>query len=270
MPDSLDDAFLTRCKAYSTIQRPGQFFSHVTAARLWGIPLPEWTPDEPLHVTTRAPLRAPRVSGVVGHQVEDGSVGAVMRHGLTVADAASTWLRISTHLTEYQLVAAGDYLVRTPRYAATDDGRPFTSIEMLSRRLSGFRGRGRRNALLALPRVRTGVDSPQETRLRLLLVDSGLPEPVTDYELRDPAGGFVAWLDMFYPGIGLAVEYDGQQHRTNDRQYSRDVARIDAIRTLELDIARADKFDLAGTGSNVIAVVTAKTRARGWPGISAT
>jgi hypothetical protein len=269
VPDALDDSFLRRCRAYLAIPRAGHFFTHITAARLWGMPLPEWEPDEPLHVSTRAPMRSPRVQGVVGHQVEDSRVRVEMRHGLPVTDAESTWLRLSTRLSHYALVAAGDYLVRTPRFA-DDDARPYTTIEQLAARSVTFRGRGRRDACRAVERIRIGVDSPRETRLRLLLVDNGLPEPLTEVEILDGDGESVAWVDMFYPGLGLAVEYDGQQHRTSDKQYSRDIVRVDAIRSLGLDIARVDKFGLEGEGENAITLVTAKMRARGWPNRSAT
>jgi hypothetical protein len=270
VPGHLDDTFLRRCGAYATIMRPDQFFSHITAARLWEIPVAEWTPEEPLHVTTRAPRRAPRVAGVVGHQAEDPAILIAHAHDLPVSDPVSTWLRLSAQLSHYSLVAAADYLVRTPHFSKPGDVRPYTSIEEVARRLTSFRGRGRREASVALPRVRIGVDSPRESRLRLLLVDAGLPEPVTDYELRDGAGERVAWLDMYYPGLELAVEYDGQQHRTNDRQYSHDVDRIDAIRALGQDIVRVDKFALEGSGADAVSRVTAHMRAQGWPDRAAT
>ena len=36
---------------------------------------------------------------------------------------------------------------------------------------------------------------PREARLRLLLVDAGLPEPVRGYELRGPRG-WIGWFDL--------------------------------------------------------------------------
>jgi hypothetical protein len=60
-----------------------------------------------------------------------------------------------------------------------------------------------------LPRLRrvlllcdAGAESPQESRLRLILVAGGLPRPVTQYEVRDAADVFVARLDMAYPVCG--------------------------------------------------------------------
>jgi hypothetical protein len=55
------------------------------------------------------------------------------------------------------------------------------------------------------------AESPQETRLRLLLVRAGLPDPVAQYRVFD-GGGFVARVDFAYPALKLAIEYDGLWH----------------------------------------------------------
>lgn len=54
-------------------------------------------------------------------------------------------------------------------------------------------------------------DSPMETRIRLVIVFADLPVPV----LQHPVGPY--FLDMAYPVIKLAVEYDGRAHRTQER-----------------------------------------------------
>ncbi len=268
MEASCEDSFEARCRAYRSIDRPGQFFSHVTAARLWGIPLARWHADESLHVATLAPARAPRVSGVQGHQFQDERVRVLERDRLPVTDPASTWIHLASSLRHVDLVAAADYLVATPHFHADRDGRPFTTIEHLAARVSQYHGRGRGHALRALDRVRTGVASPQETRLRLALVDHGLPEPVTDVEIRE--GPFLAWLDLYYPALRLVVEYDGEQHRTDDEQYEKDVHRLDTLRAMGLEIVRVGKVALAGSGTVAVRRVESRMRARGWvPGSEA-
>ncbi len=260
----------SRCRAYAVLQRPGHFFSHTTAARIWGVPLPPWHPAETLHVATHAPSRAPRVQGVVGHQFEDHRVGIRSRHGLAVADPVSTWLHLATGLNHYDLVAAGDYLVRTPHYPVPGDARPFATIEELARRTARYGGRGRRNAALALDRIRTGVDSPQETRLRLLMVDDGLPEPLTDVPIHDQAGERIAWVDLYYPGLRLVIEYDGEQHRTNDKQYARDVIRLDALRDEGEHVLRVGKLSLSGSGLPALTRIRDRMHTLGWPERAAT
>lgn len=52
-----------------------------------------------------------------------------------------------------------------------------------------------------------------ETRLRLLLVLAGLPHPKVQVSVRDDAGLIIARPDLYYPGVRLAIEYDGATHR---------------------------------------------------------
>ncbi|WP_243062356.1 endonuclease domain-containing protein [Humibacter sp. RRB41] len=81
----------------------------------------------------------------------------------------------------------------------------------------------------ALARVRTGSASRTETWTRLTLVDAGLPEPVLDYDVYDEHGMFLGCVDMAYPELRIAIEYDGQQHRTDSRQWMKDIDRIDRL-----------------------------------------
>jgi very-short-patch-repair endonuclease len=51
-----------------------------------------------------------------------------------------------------------------------------------------------------------------ETRLRWLLIQSGLPRPVVQADLRDEAR-FIGRADLYYPRSRLVLEYDGINHR---------------------------------------------------------
>lgn len=55
------------------------------------------------------------------------------------------------------------------------------------------------------------AESPQETRLRVVLRRGGLPPPVAQHRVFD-ADGFVARVDFAYPDLKLAIEYDGLWH----------------------------------------------------------
>ncbi len=48
-----------------------------------------------------------------------------------------------------------------------------------------------------------------ETRLRLLLVLAGLPEPTVNVIVRGPDGEWLRRFDLCYPIFRLVVEYDG-------------------------------------------------------------
>ncbi len=63
--------------------------------------------------------------------------------------------------------------------------------------------------------VEPEVESPMESRLRMILVLGGFPRPQVQIELRDAHGNFLGRPDLFYPGARLAIEYDGTTHRAN-------------------------------------------------------
>jgi hypothetical protein len=72
-------------------------------------------------------------------------------------------------------------------------------------------------------------ESPMESRLRWLLVRSGLPRPISQYVVRGSDDRFVARLDLAYPDRFVAVEYDGALHWKQRREDDR---RRDALRVL--------------------------------------
>lgn len=228
---AVDGALLQQCRAFALRMRPGQFFSHITAARLLGAPLPTpFAAGEGLHVSSRTPQRPPRTRGVIGHELKSDGNSSQTRFGLRVADAAEVWLQLAASLPEAEHVALGDYFVLDPFVLDPANPRPCCTLPELTDRLENFRGPGKRAALRALARVRAGAESRPESLLRLLLIDAGLPEPFLNREVRDASGRFLGRVDMIYPEWRVIVEYDGDQHRTSTRQYERDQTRLDALR----------------------------------------
>lgn len=57
------------------------------------------------------------------------------------------------------------------------------------------------------------AESPMETRLRWLLIQSGLPKPQVQPNLHDANGRFVGRADLYYPQARVVIEYDGANHR---------------------------------------------------------
>jgi hypothetical protein len=108
-------------------------------------------------------------------------------------------------------------------------------VQALADRHRGARGLVQLRRVLTL--VDAGAESPQETRLRLVLVDAGLPRPVTQFEVWD-GRYFIARLDMAWPQWRIGVEYDGAQHWTDPRQRARDIDRIAELEALGWRIVR--------------------------------
>jgi len=127
-------------------------------------------------------------------------------------------------LTERDVVAAGDALLCPPWLPGGGRGAPAYTPEELVRSLAErgrFQGRGLARAALA--RMRVGADSPRETRLRLALGDAGLPEPEVQCRL-DPSDRRAPTVDLGYRPWRLALQYEGEHHRTAEQQ-ARDVRR---------------------------------------------
>lgn len=61
--------------------------------------------------------------------------------------------------------------------------------------------------------VEPAAESPMESRLRMLLVLSGLPRPEAQVEIRDRFRRFLGRPDLYYRKQRLALEYDGGVHR---------------------------------------------------------
>ena len=104
--------------------------------------------------------------------------------------------------------------------------------------------RGVRAARRAVELSADGVQSPQETRLRLLWVATGLPVPRCNAVLREPDGRFVARVDLLDPVSGLVGEYDGSTHASAARR-SADARRQERLEALGLVVVRASAADLA-------------------------
>lgn len=88
-----------------------------------------------------------------------------------------------------------------------------------------------------------GAESPRETALRLLLVLAGLPRPVTQHVVRDASGRFVARVDLAWPLLKVAVEYDGAHHDSPER-IRRDRARLNALRRCGWTVLVVDRAQL--------------------------
>jgi hypothetical protein len=93
-----------------------------------------------------------------------------------------------------------------------------------------FRHRGARG-LRQIPRALDlhdpGAQSPKETWLRMLVIDAGFPRPCTQIAVR--CGSRLYYLDMGWEDLMIALEYDGDHHRTERAQFARDIVRLEAL-----------------------------------------
>lgn len=212
---SVPDSPLVRAEAaVLRVGRNRAVASHATAARVHGVPLPA-LPGE--HVTVLHAGHRRQHEGISVHVAN--RIETVVRSGVRVSSYAQMFVELASLLTLVDLVVVGDNLVRSGRLTAADlvafcEEAPHPSARA-ARRAAAF--------------VRAGVDSPMETRLRMLLVLAGLPEPEVNLTLRAENGDPVRKYDLSYPGARVIVEYDGRHHVERVEQWESDLARREAI-----------------------------------------
>jgi very-short-patch-repair endonuclease len=120
-------------------------------------------------------------------------------------------------------VAGIDALARATEIKAAD-------VELLARRYAGRRGIAR--ARQAVDLFDPGAQSPKESWLRLVLIRAGLPRPQTQIPVLNEFDDAIGYLDMGWEDVKVAVEYDGEQHRRDRRQYTWDVRRLEMLERL--------------------------------------
>lgn len=148
--------------------------------------------------------------------------------GLPVTSPARTAFDLGRHMKRSASIGRLDALSRVSRFA-------ISNVEMLIQRYGPVRG-GRQLRDL-LPLIDPGAESPKESWLRLLLIDNGLPPPETQIPVLDGQDP-MAFIDMGWRDLKLGVEYDGDQHRTDRRQYVRDLRRHPMLERLGWEVIR--------------------------------
>ena len=221
----------TLVEAVATVLRDDQWFSHSTAARMWGAPLPRDLAQDVVHVST-ASDRAMRRPQVIGHRCARPSVGE--HGGARVSAPARTWFECAELLQERDLVALGDYFVGLAALATIDD------LEAEIRPGA----RGARRARAALGRIRVGAESAMETTVRLAVVDAGFPEPELNIDVHDESGVFLGRVDMAWTDRRIALEYDGDHHRDRE-QFRRDQRRGNGFAANDWLVIHATSADAA-------------------------
>ncbi len=165
----------------------------------------------------------------------DDEIQAV--EGIPVTTPARTAFDIACRYPTVKAVAAIDALARATRFNAAQ-------AELIADRYKGHRNI--RRARKALELVDAGAESPRETWLRLLLIEAGYPRPRTQIPVYGEYGELVGVLDMGWEDVKIALEYEGDHHRTDRRQFNRDIARFDALPDLGWIAVRVTAEDTRG------------------------
>jgi len=209
-------------RAYLERMSATNVFSHVTAAQLYRLPVPQYLADARIiHVSRSAGGTAPSGRGVMGHELsgelwqtrdvvhreqERGELFA-----FPVVAPGVLWAQLAEVLDGDDLVALGDAIVTGPS--------PLAGIQDLRAVVELCAGRrGARSMRDALPSIRSGPLSRPESLVRLQMVRGGLPEPVLNSTVHDQHGERIGEPDFCWPEFRVLAEYDSEQFHGERRR----------------------------------------------------
>ncbi|WP_235434708.1 DUF559 domain-containing protein [Mycobacterium heckeshornense] len=193
--------------------------------------------------------------GVVVHSYTLDAREVCLVNGIRITTPERTAFDIGRTMPRDRAIPVLDALANATNFTVSDvvalaDGKP------------GIRGVRRLRTALRL--VDGGAESPQESRLRLLLVDAGLPAPETQIPFVDEFGVTRIRVDMGWRAWKVAVEYDGVQHWSDRYQRSWDIDRVAMLEALGWVVVRVSA-EMMTRPRVIIERVTAKLRVAGCP-----
>jgi hypothetical protein len=196
--------------------------SHRSAARLWRL---EGVPTEKLEITV-PPGKSARLAGVIVHHEALLPSDLTHRFRIPVASAVMTIIQLAAVVGADILEVAFDDALRQ---------RHLTVIQV-DRRLRLLAGRGRRQVVVLrrlIDERGNGYlpgDSDWEDRIYVWIVAAGFPLPVRQYAVT--LNGQRRRIDLAYPDLKIAIEFDGWDRHQMRRRFDDDRAR-----TIDLQLA---------------------------------
>ena len=225
----------------------GSVFSGLTAARLHGM---DTDGSAPVEVTVAPGVSLRARPGITVHAVALDPSAMTTCGALAVTTPVRTCFDLARTLPLVEAVAAVDRALYR-RLVTPHELREYVG------RTSGVRGLPQARRFIEL--VEPDVESPMESRLRMILVLGGLPRPEVQVELRDGRGSFLARPDLLYSAARLAIEYDGTTHRDNlvadDRRQNR-------LQRAGYQLLRYTSPDVFNRSREILEEVRAQLRAR--------
>jgi very-short-patch-repair endonuclease len=214
-------SILELCRAYQQRIPEHAFFCGPTAAAVMRVPLPvHYEQTALLHVAVPVPHRAPSGRGIVGHTVTVTGDAVRRWNGIQLSSPERVWCELGAILNLPDLVAAGDFLIHWRL--------PLTTRLQLQDAVVAYRGRrGKPRLTQALGLLDDRAESPQESRLRVIVVQGGIPGLSVNLPVTT-SGGFSYRGDLAIPSRKMIIEYQGDYHR-DPVQYRRDMTRVSRL-----------------------------------------
>jgi hypothetical protein len=248
------DSHRIRCLAADAFLTPsGAAIAGRSAATIYGAGLSQVT--DPIEVIVPASLRFGPVRGLLIHSAADlreDEIRWIARAAVT--DPVRTCWDLAQWLDVVEAVVLVDRMLGQRVVAAKSLAR-YADLRLTERGAVRFATVRR----LADPRS----ESPQESRLRVRLVLAGLPRPVAQFEVFS-GGAFLARVDLAWPEMKIAIEYDGRWHVGSVAQLERDRRRLNRLVAagwivLHVTAARM-RDDFPGIVSELRAAIRSRSR----------
>lgn len=233
------------CAAALVIAPPDAVVTGVTALWLHGVEVGD---SGPIRLATATKLRIRTVGVRLARLARLPSAAG------RIAVPAAAWSSACLDLDLADAVAAADRLLRLGRL----------SMKELRAAADGMTGPGCRTARRAAGLVRTNVASLRESRLRMLFVLAGLPEPRCNIAVGDSVRR-IAEVDLLYDPYRLAVEYEGDHHRTDGWPWSVDIERAESLAAAGYTLIRVTAARMLDPRA-LAQIVHTHLRDRGYPG----
>jgi hypothetical protein len=185
----------------------GTVLGYDTAAALYGF-RSRSGPEEPVHVIVPGGTVRPRIQGVVCHEAVLPVTAPVLAFGVPCAPASRCAIDLARAATRPAGLAILDAALRVEACTAADLATEVVLHE-------GLRGVRRARELVGLADGR--AECAQESHLRLVIIDAGLPVPEPQVWVLDSTGRRAYRVDLAYRERKVGLEYDGRSHLTADR-----------------------------------------------------
>ncbi len=190
--------------------------------------------------------------GIVIHESALPSVDVEVVDAISVTTVTRTLIDLGAVVPEHVLEEALDDALR----------RRLTSIARLRWRLDTLAKQGRpgiaaiRSLLDARPQGQAAPDSPLETRFARLRRESGLPEPIPQYGIRDGREN-LAVVDFAYPDVRLVIELDSYRWHSGKIRWKYDLARRNRLVALGWRVLHVTDDDVKHRPAELIRTIAA-------------
>lgn len=208
LPDTLD----LRIAAVARVLPPGVVLARRTAAWVYGVDAldPRGHPaTPPIDVVTAERIRRPKHRLAAAHAADDLRASDVAdRGGIRLTSPLRTACDLGRFLPRPQALAAVDSMLHAGLV---------TKAEMIDQ-VPRWRGRrGVRQLEEMIDLGEPACESPGESRMRLRIIDGGLPRPEVQIPIHDLAGRERYRLDSGYRRQRVGAEFDGEEFHGPDQ-----------------------------------------------------